>query len=53
VLTIQDNLNQEQKSYLDLLNEIAQAATDMISALVIAPECLIETPAPPVLAPAK
>jgi outer membrane protein TolC len=53
VLTIQDNLNQEQKSYLDLLNEIAQAATDTVSALVVAPECLIETPTPPVLAPVK
>jgi outer membrane protein TolC len=53
VLTIQDNLNQEQKSYLDLLNEIAQAATDTVSALVVAPECLIETPGSPTVLPAK
>ncbi len=44
VLSIQDSLLQERKSYLDLLNEVAQAATDLIAALAIDPEWLIESP---------
>lgn len=44
VLAIQDSLIQERRSYLDLLNEISQAATDLIAALAIDPDCLIESP---------
>jgi outer membrane protein TolC len=44
VLSIQDSLLQERKSYLDLLNEISQAAADMIAALAIDPELLINAP---------
>jgi outer membrane protein TolC len=42
VLSTQDSLIQELQNYLALLNEIAQAAADMVSALAIDPECLIK-----------
>ena len=44
VLSIQDGLIQERKNYLDLLHEISQAAADVVAALAIDPELLIEAP---------
>ena len=44
VLSIQDSLIQERRSYLDLLNELSQAAVDVVAALAIDPELLIEAP---------
>ena len=44
VLSIQDSLIQEQRNYLDLLNEISQAAGDLVAALCIDPEQLIVAP---------
>ena len=41
VLSTQDSLIQERQNYLTLLNEISQAAADMVAALAIDPECLI------------
>ncbi len=42
VLSIQDALTQEQKSELDMFHEISQAAVDVVSALAIDPEILIQ-----------
>lgn len=44
VLTTKDNLVQEQQTYLDVLNEISQASVDVVAALAIDPELLIEAP---------
>jgi outer membrane protein, heavy metal efflux system len=44
VLSIEDNLNQEAKNQLDILNELSQAAVEMISATAMDPELLIEAP---------
>ena len=48
VLSIQDSLLQERKSYLDLLNEMSQAATDLVAALGIDPDSLIVSPSGPI-----
>jgi outer membrane protein, heavy metal efflux system len=42
VLSIQDSLNQEQKSQLDIENELSQAAVDIVAALAIDPEQMFE-----------
>jgi outer membrane protein, heavy metal efflux system len=52
VLSIQDSLIQEQTSSLELLNEISQAAADMIAALAIDPESLVESAPSPENRPA-
>ncbi len=44
VLSTQNSLIQDRQSYLVLLNELNQAAADMIAALAIDPECLVESP---------
>jgi len=44
VLSIQDGLIQERRYYLDLLNEISQAAVDVVAALAIDPEMLMVAP---------
>jgi cobalt-zinc-cadmium efflux system outer membrane protein len=44
VLATRDNLIQERQIYLDLLNRVSQAAVDVIAALAIDPERLIEAP---------
>ncbi len=43
VLSVRDALTQEQKAKLDLFHEISQAAVDMVAALAIDPELLIES----------
>jgi outer membrane protein TolC len=42
VFSVRDALTQEEKSKLDLFHEISQAAVDVIAALAIDPELLIE-----------
>lgn len=44
VLSTQDSLIQDRQNYLVLLNELDQAAADMIAALAIDPERLVESP---------
>ncbi len=44
VLTTRENLIQERQAYLDLLNQISQAAVDVVSALAVDPDRLIEAP---------
>jgi outer membrane protein, heavy metal efflux system len=44
VLSTQNSLIQDRQNYLVLLNELDQAAADMIAALAIDPECLVESP---------
>ena len=44
VLATKDNLVLEQQTFLDLLNEISQASVDVVAALAIDPDRLIEAP---------
>ncbi|HEX3602095.1 MAG TPA: TolC family protein [Lacipirellulaceae bacterium] len=44
VLATRDNLIQERQANLDLLGQVSQAAVDVVSALAIDPETLIEAP---------
>ena len=44
VLATRDNLIQERQTYFDLLNQVSQAAVDVVAALAIDPERLIESP---------
>jgi outer membrane protein TolC len=43
VISVRDALTQEQKAKLDLFHEISQAAVDVVAALAIDPELLIES----------
>lgn len=43
VLSVRDNLMQERKSELDLAHELAQAGAEVVAALAIDPDCLMET----------
>jgi cobalt-zinc-cadmium efflux system outer membrane protein len=58
VFTIQNNLLQEHRTYLDLLNEVAQAAADVTLSAGLPPARVVsgraeERPLPPVVAPAQ
>lgn len=44
VLATKDNLVLEQQTFLDLLNEVSQASVDVVAALAIDPDRLIEAP---------
>ena len=44
VLSTQDNLIQERQANLDLLDQLSQAAVDVVAALAIDPELVIEAP---------
>jgi outer membrane protein, heavy metal efflux system len=44
VLATKDNLILEQQTFLDLLNELSQASVDVVAALAIDPDRLIEAP---------
>jgi len=57
VFTIQNNLLQEHRTYLDLLNEVAQAASDVTLAAGLPPSRVVgvtpqDMPVPPA-APAR
>ncbi len=52
VLSTQDNLIQERQANLDLLNQLSQAAVDVVAALAIDPELVIEAPSAAVPGPA-
>jgi hypothetical protein len=43
VLSIQDALTQEQKLEFDLFHEVSEAAVDVVAALAIDPEMLIQS----------
>lgn len=58
VFTIQNNLLQEHRTYLDLLNEVAQAASDLTLAAGLPPSRVVsgradEHPLPPAAPPAR
>ncbi len=42
VLSVRDSLLQDRKSQLELLREISQASADVVAALAVDPDCLIE-----------